>query len=177
MKKAPIPFAPGYYANRSGDIFSGEKILKRVIKRETRYVQVCLGSAGVFLAHRVIAIVFYGEKDGMQVNHKNGIRSDNRLENLEWVTPSENVRHGFRQLGRINPFKGKVSGGHPTSKAVIATSIKTGEEVRFECALDAVRSMGADSSGISRACNGLIKHHAGHYWQYVGAWQAMQEAA
>ena len=63
--------------------------------------------------HRLTAGAFLGPiPKGMQVNHKNGIRTDNRLANLEIVTPSDNVRHSFRVLNRIgkntNPSKGEA---------------------------------------------------------------------
>jgi hypothetical protein len=55
-----------------------------------------------FSVHRLAALTFFGE-DSRHVNHKNGIKDDNRLENLEYVTPKENMSHavesGLHRVG------------------------------------------------------------------------------
>lgn len=92
----------------------------RVLKPQVRpngYVQASVrfidGSYKYPLMHRLVAEAFIGPiPDSMQINHKNGDRSDNRVENLEIVTCSENNRHAYRVLGRERPEGSK----HPVSK-------------------------------------------------------------
>ena len=76
------------------------------------YLQVCAvieGKRHYALAHRLVWHYFYGFiPDGMCMNHKNGIKDDNRPENLEIMTYSENMSHAHRnrlldQRGERNP--------------------------------------------------------------------------
>jgi len=73
--------------------------------------------------HRLVYESFVGPIPlGMQINHKNGQKADNRLENLEAVTPSENTLHGFRSLGRKpvkNPQPGEENGRAKLTKTQI----------------------------------------------------------
>lgn len=64
-----------------------------------------------FLIHRLVLATFVGLPmfDGAQCNHKNGIKGDNKLSNLEWVTSSENLRHSFRELGRSHHGENNVA--------------------------------------------------------------------
>jgi hypothetical protein len=61
------------------------------------YVYIVLsrnGKSRKFRAHHLVAEAFiYTRPDGMQINHKNGVRTDNRPCNLEWVTQHQNILH------------------------------------------------------------------------------------
>lgn len=55
------------------------------------------GKSKDFLVARLVALTFLGEpKEGFTVNHKDGNRFNNMLENLEWVSLGDNIRHGFK---------------------------------------------------------------------------------
>ena len=78
--------------------------MKRPVVATNGYLRTCIfkdsRGKGVFI-HRLVAAAFLGERpEGMQVNHKNGNKQDNRLENLEYVTASDNALHARRVLGR-----------------------------------------------------------------------------
>ena len=68
----------------------------RLDKNGYYYVRLChpILKSKAFMLHRLIAQAFIDNpKNKEQVNHINGIRSDNRIENLEWMTSKENLRH------------------------------------------------------------------------------------
>ena len=60
--------------------------------------------------HKMIMLAYVGPKpEGYTVNHKNGIKSDNRPDNLEYCTISQNVQHGY-DTGLIRPKRGELNG-------------------------------------------------------------------
>lgn len=61
------------------------------------YVTVDFSGIGSFSAHRLVAQAFILNPDNKpEVNHKNGLKTDNRVSNLEWATPTENIQHAIR---------------------------------------------------------------------------------
>jgi hypothetical protein len=66
------------------------------------YLRIALGRTSPNnLVHRLVAKAFCpGFVSGLDVNHKNGVRTDNRAANLEWVTRSGNIDHSYQVLGR-----------------------------------------------------------------------------
>lgn len=79
--------------SRSGRVF------RLRYKKSRRYISIRLsknGKTNSYALHRLIAITFISNPDNFpQVNHINGIKSDNRAENLSWTNNSENVKHAI----------------------------------------------------------------------------------
>lgn len=153
----------------------GGVLLTPFVSKTTGYLQVSLSNKIRKNVHRLVASAFCsGYFDGAYVNHKNGIRTDNRAENLEWCTQSENNLHAFRQLGRKPTSTGKFSKDHPTSKPVKMTCLKTGQTEFFYSGSDISRKYhGISSSGISRCCYLKSKSHKGFAFEFVDSEQIM----
>lgn len=112
----PIKGFEGYYEiNRAGEVYSLDRIdsrgrkLKRRKMKHTKcngYLTVALSKNGYgrpFGVHRLIAIAFIPNPEGKpSVNHIDSNKTNNNIENLEWVTQQENTIHSvknFKALG------------------------------------------------------------------------------
>lgn len=122
----------------------GLKMLRPRLKRKG-YVHVCIYGDGKHIdrtIHTLVAEAFLGPKPtpAHQINHKNGIRSDNRVSNLEWVTQSENQRHRYYVLkhaglhgeangnakltaGNVLEIRARLSAGEPQRRLSAAYGV------------------------------------------------------
>ena len=92
---------PNYLINKNGDVYS--KPYKKLLKQQKNndgYMGIQLTNKGnrrSYLVHRLVAIHFIDKRinDGNKINHKDGDKTNNHVENLEWVTDSENLKHYY----------------------------------------------------------------------------------
>lgn len=117
--------------------------------------------------HRLVAETFLPKDDGKNVvNHKDGNKHNNTVENLEWVTCSENSKHAVR-TGLLN-MEPLIVAGSTARKKRIAQIDASGKTVKvFDSAVEAARQLGLSTGNISSCANGSRNTTGGYRWQFV----------
>ena len=148
----------GFYRNGKPKRRSGKVLKPQIIKD---YYAVSLGKAGVikiYRVHRLVALAFVPgrTKKKWVTNHKNGKKLDNRADNLEWCSPSDNLSHAYNSGLRTRKIRRSAS-----IDARKAKSIK-------RLALDGART--GDIAKAHNVSTGIVRHiKAGRTWKYITA--------
>lgn len=126
------------------------------------YMTVSLGKRmpGQFV-HMLVAEAFVpGYEPGLDVDHKNGKKWDNRAENLEWVSRSENIKRAFEK-GLARGHKGLNAGAPPRRVEIV----ETGDI--FDSQAECARAIGGSISRISMCARDPEKTHKGYHFRRV----------
>ncbi len=146
-----------YEVNAKGQVRRKAQILKPgSIPTGHLTVALCRGKGKPksMYVHRLVALAFLeNPNDKALVNHKNGNPKDNRLENLEWSTYSENISHGYQSNGRRAAHELKVIAVNDDGETVMS----------FRSGADAAKLLGVTTPAIWSAVrrNGKC---AGYRW-------------
>jgi hypothetical protein len=156
------------YSNISKKILQGEKVKKGgYIRMHLRFNNKDIK---IFL-HRLVADIFLEkpENGDLQINHRDMNVENNNVENLEWVTCKENIKHAMKNNpNRVNQIKEMAEKRHKKlARKVAKINIETDEIIEIYNSLAEVSHDGFQSTNVRKVCNGERSHHAGFKWKFA----------
>lgn len=144
-------------------IRSKEERLLSINKNRYGYSRVTLTKDGKYkgyTVHRLVGFSFIENKENKPcINHKNGIKTDNRLENLEWCTVSENTRHSYKNGLQVSKKKGE----HSMARKIKCDTLG----LYFNCILDACDTLDVGERSVHSVLKNKQIHVKGLTFKYV----------
>jgi uncharacterized protein YktA (UPF0223 family) len=120
-------------------------------------------------AHRLVAFAFIPRIEGKNfVNHKDCNPKNNNVENLEWVTHRENIKHAYDN-GRIDISKAVASSirnSYKRFKKVYQYTMDKEFIHEFESVNAAAKYIGVDRSSLAKTCRGVYSNSKNYIWSY-----------
>lgn len=122
----------------------------------------------MYYVHRLVALTFIPNPyNKPQVNHKDGNKLNNTVENLEWVTKSENQKHAIKHgLRTPSPMTGKFGKLNHNSKSILQFDLNGNLIRKWDSISEAARYYGCNRNSISNVLLGYRKTCKGYVWKY-----------
>ena len=170
---------PNYMISSMGRVKSlgNNKTRKEKIRKlqnsKDGYLQIELwknGNGKKYQVHRLVAEAFIDNpNNNPEIDHINTNKTDNRVCNLRWVTPKENMSNPLtkNKMRKNSHLKNKFGIEHPKSKPIIQFTLDGKLVRKWESAKEVKRDLGFDNSSITKCCIGKCKLAYGFIWKYA----------
>ena len=155
-----------YEVSNLGRIKTKDNIIKKFVYTKDKYFRTSLyknKKRKSFLVHRLVAQAFIPNPENKpQINHINGIKDDNRVENIEWCTQFENMQHAIKN--HLNkPLRGSK---HPNSRKTNQYDLNNNFIKQWDTITSASEYYKVCKTCIRDCCIGKQKKSKGFIWKY-----------
>ncbi len=176
----PVPGYEGLYSvSKTGKVYSHKRgrFLRPTLCHGGYLMITLCGPKGRVKTgiHRLVAMAYIDNPQNKEtVDHINRIKTDNRVENLRWATPKEQMENIDIELRKENNFKGCMKAVEKRSRPVQARDPKDHTRIiaTFKSSSEAARKMYGDvskNSLINRCARGKVNNAFGFFWTYAEA--------
>lgn len=162
-----------FRTNGKGGYIQKSRILKTGKRNGYLFVNLCKdGVVKTFKVHRLVANHFLPNPEKKpEIDHINTDSTDNRVENLRWVTHKENMNNPLsrkKQSGSMQGKKYPQGKKHKQSKQIIQFTINGKFIKQWDSVMDVERELGLKHQNICHNALGKSSNCGGFIWRYVG---------
>lgn len=148
---------------------TGEEKLLKPAKKDNGYLFIGLhknGNVKFFLIHRLVALAFIPNPLYLkEINHINEDKTDNCVNNLEWISHKDNMKYGTRIVKELETKSKK--GSVNAEKPVVQYTKNMIEVGRYKSLSEASRQTNISDNCIGSCCRGKLKSCGGYIWKYL----------